>query len=212
MAKVKIPRKSISLDMTAMCDMAFLLLNFFILTAKFKAEDPLVVDTPGSVSQTILPDLNLMTISIDPQGKVFFGVSSQFVREEMFKSFAGKYQIPVSDADIKAFSFIETFGVPGNQLPQLIKLKNTDRNKPGMQSGIPIDSVNDQLKDWIAYARYANTKVAIDQGIKDLGMKIAIKGDKSTPYPVIKRVMTILQDQNLNRFNLITNLEAKPVI
>ena len=35
MPKVKIPRKSTAVDMTAMCDVAFLLLTFFMLTSNF---------------------------------------------------------------------------------------------------------------------------------------------------------------------------------
>ncbi|MFM7710399.1 MAG: biopolymer transporter ExbD, partial [Ferruginibacter sp.] len=34
MPKIKIPRKSTNIDMTAMCDVAFLLLSFFILATK----------------------------------------------------------------------------------------------------------------------------------------------------------------------------------
>ena len=41
MSRIKIPRKSTAIDMTAMCDVAFLLLTFFILTAKLKQQDPL---------------------------------------------------------------------------------------------------------------------------------------------------------------------------
>ena len=210
MAKVKVPRKSVSLDMTAMCDMAFLLLNFFILTAKFKPEDPVTVDTPGSVSETLLPDKDLMVISIDKDGRVFFGVSGQFVREEMVRNFASKYKVPLSEADVKGFSLLSTFGVEAMQLPGLLKLSNEDKNKPGVQGGVPTDSLNNQLSDWIAYARYANTKINIDKGLPDLGMKVAVKGDKGTPYPVVKRVIATLQDQNINRINLITNLEGKP--
>jgi biopolymer transport protein ExbD len=41
-------------------------------------------------------------------------------------------------------------------------------------------------------------------------LKIAIKGDKDADYEVIKRVIATLQEQNANRFNFITGLEAKP--
>ena len=36
MARAKIKRGSTTVDMTAMCDVAFLLLTFFILATKFK--------------------------------------------------------------------------------------------------------------------------------------------------------------------------------
>ena len=42
MPKVKVPRKSTNIDMTAMCDVSFLLLTFFMLTTKFKADEPVV--------------------------------------------------------------------------------------------------------------------------------------------------------------------------
>lgn len=210
MGKVKIPRKSIALDMTAMCDMAFLLLNFFILTAKFKPEDPVTVQTPGSISDSKLEDKDVMTITIDPKGHVFFGVAGQFIRKEMFNQFVANEKIPVAAGDDEKFSLMETFGVPGAQLPSLLRLGNAERNKPGLQQGIPIDSVHDELTKWVTYARYANSVVKRDKGEKDLGLKVAIRGDVGTPYPTVKRVIAILQDMNLNRINLITNMEAKP--
>ncbi len=212
MGKVKIPRKNISLDMTAMCDMAFLLLNFFILTAKFRAEDPVTVTTPGSISDAKMEEKDVMTITVDPNGRVFFGVTGQFVRAEMFKNFASKHQLAVTEEEIQKFSLIETFGAPANMIQSLIKLPTAERNKPGLQPGIPIDSLNDQLTDWVSYARYANSTEKQKKGITDLGLKIAIRGDVGTPYPTVKRVIAILQEMNLNRINLITNMEAKPVI
>ena len=46
MAKAKIKRHSTAIDMTAMCDVAFLLLTFFMLTAKAKPQETVIVDTP----------------------------------------------------------------------------------------------------------------------------------------------------------------------
>ena len=65
MPKVKIPRKSTVVDMTAMCDVAFLLLTFFMLATKFKPDEPVVVKTPSSISDIPQPDANVMLITVD---------------------------------------------------------------------------------------------------------------------------------------------------
>ena len=68
MPKHKPARKAPSIDMTAMCDVAFLLLTFFMLTAKMKPQETVVIDTPSSISETKLPEAGTLTILI---GKVF---------------------------------------------------------------------------------------------------------------------------------------------
>ena len=93
-------------------------------------------------------------------------------------------------------------GVPISGLKQLIAMKTADRSKPGVQSGVPKDSLDNQLKEWIYNSRIAN----IDINNKEL--QIAIKGDAKEEYPAIKRVMDILQDQKINNFNLVTGLRA----
>jgi biopolymer transport protein ExbD len=198
MSKVKIPRKNISLDMTAMCDMAFLLLTFFILTAKFKPDDPVVVDTPASISDVKLPDANILTISIDRSDKVYFGIDGQFDREKMLEFVAGKYKVGFTPEEIKEFSLMSSFGVPVGNLRQLLNSK--DRSK-FPQMGIPCDSAANELTDWVAYARYANPK-----------LRITIKGDVNASYNVVGKVIATLQDQNINKFNLITDLKVKPKI
>ena len=198
MAKVKIPRKSISLDMTAMCDMAFLLLTFFILTAKFKPDDPVVVDTPASISDTKLPDKDIMTISIDKKSRVFFGIDGQFDREKMLEFVAGKYKVGFTPEEIKQFSLVSSFGVPLGNLRELLSIKDKSKFE---QPGIPCDSLQNELTDWVAYARYANPK-----------LRITIKGDVDASYDVVSKVIGTLQEQNINKFNLITDLKLKPKV
>ena len=196
MAKVKIARKSVALDMTAMCDMAFLLLTFFILTAQVKPQDPVVVDTPASISDTKLPSKDIMTIAIDRNSHVFFGIDGQFDREKMLEFVAGKYKVGFTPEEIKEFSLTSSFGVPLGNLRQLLNAKDKAKFQ---QNGIPCDSLNNELTDWVAYARYANPK-----------LRITIKGDVNASYEVVEKVMNTLQDQNINKFNLITDLKAKP--
>lgn len=70
MPKHKPKRSAPSIDMTAMCDVAFLLLTFFMLTAKAKPQETVIVDTPTSISETKLPDAGTLTILVDKTGKV----------------------------------------------------------------------------------------------------------------------------------------------
>jgi len=203
MAKVKMSRKMTSIDMTAMCDVAFLLLTFFILTATAKQPEPLPVDTPASTVQTKLPESDLATITIGKKGTVFFGVTGREVRKQTLDAMSKKYKVPFSDAEMEKFALIETFGVPIENLKQVINMTSTERNKAGLQPGIPKDSLNNQLADWIQYARVAT--IAVDN--KELS--IAIKGDAKEQYPEIRKIMDILQNQKINNFNLVTGLRGK---
>ena len=199
MPKVKVPRKSTAIDMTAMCDVAFLLLTFFILTATARQPEPLPVDTPASTVKIKLPETDVATITVG-QGKIFFGVKGQQIRMNMLSRIAEKYNLQFTEQEKLRFSLIESFGVPVGNLKQLIALSGDERNKPGVQPGIPADSTDNQLNEWILAARYA-TK---EQNGTDL--RISIKGDSREEYPQIKKVIEILQEQNINKFSLITSL------
>lgn len=195
MPKVKVPRKSTSVDMTAMTDVAFLLLTFFMLATKFKPDEPVIVDTPSSISEIKLPESDIILITIDKNDRVFFGVDGQPTRETVLKRMAEKYKIAFTDKQIKEFSLMSTFGVPIAQLPQLLDMKSEDRLK-ATQAGIPCDSLNNELSDWVWQTRLVNKDV-----------RIAVKGDRETNYPVVKKVIATLQERNVNRFNFITSME-----
>lgn len=195
MPKVKVPRKSTSVDMTAMTDVAFLLLTFFMLATKFKPDEPVIVDTPSSISEIKLPDTDIMLITIDKDGRVFFGIDGQFTRAELIKKIGEKYQISFTEAEIAEFSLLSTVGVPVKDLKAFLALKAEDR-KNFTQPGIPIDSLNNEFADWVWQARLSNNNV-----------RVAVKGDQETMYPVVKQVIATLQEKKVNRFNFITSLE-----
>lgn len=194
-------KKSTRVDMTAMCDVAFLLLSFFVMTSTAKLPEPMEVDTPSSTVQTKLPESNLATLTIG-NGKVFFGVTGREVRMETLKRMADKYSLEFSENDINKFALIDNFGVDVRSLKQLIDMKNDARMKAGTQPGIPFDSINNQLADWVKISR----EVTKDLDSKDLD--IAIKGDAKEEYPTIKGVLDILQKQSKNNFFLVTGLRS----
>lgn len=199
MTKVKLPRKSTVVDMTAMCDVAFLLLTFFMLTSNFTQKEPVLVSTPSSISEIKIPERNIMTIIIDKSGQLFFGIDGQEKRIELLKKMGAAYTYTYTDKELKEFSLINGFGVPIEQMKDFLALKPDDRDLKENQLGIPYDSLNNQLKNWVRFARNVNPQ-----------LRIAIKADQALAYPVIKHVMNTLQDLDENRYNLITSLEQAP--
>lgn len=199
---IKMKKKAGSTDMTAMCDVAFLLLSFFVMTATAKIPEALPVDTPASTVQSKLPEDNLATITVG-KGKIFYDLKGREVRKVALELMGQKYGIAFTDEEAAKFALMEDVGVPITSLKQLIAMKTSDRSKPGLQPGIPKDSLDNQLKEWIYNSRIANIKV------NNKELQIAIKGDAKEGYPAIKSVMDILQDQKINSFNLVTGLRAK---
>ena len=201
MAKINIKKNAGSTDMTAMCDVAFLLLTFFVMTSTAKIPEALVVDTPVSTVQTKLPEADLATLTVG-KGKVFFDLKGREVRLRTLELMSEKYSVDFTDEDKKIFSMMDDFGVPILNLKQIIEMKAGDRSKAG-QSGIPTDSLDNQLKDWIFNARKANIEV------NEKELQVAIKGDAKEEYPAIRKVMDILQEQKINSFSLVTGLRGK---
>jgi biopolymer transport protein ExbD len=198
MGKVKVHRSSPSLDMTPMVDLAFLLVTFFMLTAAFAPTEPVVVDTPKSESEILLPDKDRMIISVAKDGRVFFDMDNQFNRKEMLKNMGEKYGVTFSEEQQNRFAVMSGFGVPIRALPQFLDMEVSEREKVA-QPGIPADSVNNELADWVVYARLTNPS----------RLRIAIKGDRDTNYKVVKQIVGTLIDRKILRFNLITGLEQE---
>ncbi len=96
MGKVKVHRATPSLDMTPMVDLAFLLVTFFMLTTKFAPDEPVQVDTPSSVSEILLPDTNIMVITVAKDGRVFFTMDGKYHRAELIKKIGETYGVTFS--------------------------------------------------------------------------------------------------------------------
>lgn len=211
MANIKTSKKSTRIDMTAMCDVAFLLLSFFIMTATAKVPEPKPVDTPASTVKAKLPERNLLTITIGDSA-VYLGMSDRETRIAALEAMSLKYNIAFTPKEIKDFSLLDSFGVPLDQLKSLLALENGKRNKPGIQEGIPYkgDISENELSDWVFYASEAVILEQQGRGVEKLKeIEVAIKGGSKEKYPVVKRVFDILQKQNVNNFYLVTSLRSE---
>ena len=127
MPKVKVPRKSTAIDMTAMCDVAFLLLTFFILTTKFRPSELAPIDIPNSTAQIPIPDKDIMMFQIAPDGKLFFGLDDQPTRLKLLDRLSSQYQLALSDKQKDAFRTLESWGMDIRQLPAFLDMDPNER-------------------------------------------------------------------------------------
>jgi len=202
MPKIKLATKSPRIDMTPMVDLFTLLLTFFILTATFRPQEAAPVDTPFSVSEKPMMDANVMTVIISKDNRIFFNVDNgpdtilKF-RPKILTEMGKRYNIEFTPDELRKFEKSGTsFGVSIQDMKAFLAAKNSDE-RIALEKGIPIDSADNQLALWILFARQVNPAV-----------QTMIKGDADSDFPVIREVLDILQDKNVNRFNLITNLRG----
>jgi hypothetical protein len=167
--------------------------------------EPATVDTPFSISETPTPDFNMMTFLLSVDGKVFMNFDNgpdtllKF-RPKILVEMGKRYGIEFTEAEQREFEkFPSSMGVPMSNMKQFLQAKDNNTRK-NFQTGIPIDSADNQLEMWILYARQVNPNI-----------QACIKGDSKTEFAVVEKVLNILQEKNVNRFNLITSLEAAKI-
>ena len=198
MGRAKLPRKSTSIDMTAMCDVAFLLLSFFILTTKFKPSEAIAVETPSSVSSKVAPNKDFVLVTIDKDGKVFLTIDDKQKREAVANSLNATKNLGIDVAAFKSASFV---GAPLSGLKTFLSL--SEENRKGDQlPGIPCkDSTDNELIIWMQVVNeaYAGSK-----------MDLLLKGDNVAKYPAFKNVLTAFKRNNIQKFQMVTNPENAP--
>jgi biopolymer transport protein ExbD len=203
MPKVKVPRKSTSVDMTAMCDVAFLLLSFFILTTKFKSDDGLGVVTPNSVSTKPASDKNVVMVTMDKEGKAYFSVGDNNTAEkqDIIDMIDQGKNLGLTAKEKAAFARSGSYvGVPFSMLKSYLDL-TADQVKNFKSPGIPLDTANNELTVWMNAATRAFTGNT---------MTLLVKGDNSAKYPTFKGVIDAFKRNEIFKFSMVTNPEGVP--
>ncbi len=175
MAKAKLKRHGFRLDMTPMVDVGFLLLTFFMLTAKFKSDnDALTISLPVAEADTTkLPDINIATISIGlsqvnpgetPDTLIYYGVANEKDRVAIFKSL----------------------------------------NRVDAKTGQPMDDAT-ILKTPEIMLKKSEVEAAVKATrLQNASMRYAINADKGLSYGYVDDIMRSMQKFGATRFNLVT--------
>ena len=200
MGRAKIKRGSTNIDMTAMCDVAFLLLSFFILTTKFKPAEAVDVSPPSSVSSKAAPQNDVFTVSIDKEGHVYADMTDE-MKGDVIQELATARNVSFSPDDIKYFKAATFIGAPISQLKQFIRLEPAAYSNPVNRPGIPVDSANNELQSWINAAINAN---------KGKKLNFLIKGDDASKYVAFKGVIEAFKKNDVYKYQLVTNPEGVP--
>ena len=197
MGRAKIKKKSTFIDMTAMSDVTVLLLTFFMLTSTFVKKEPVQVFTPASVLKSRFRKRISFRFWWTRKGKIFMSLDKQPDMKAVLEKMGEEYGVDFTPEQEKKFVTASTFGVPMRSMQKYLDLPSDQQDKLLKNEGIPCDSTDNQFKSWVRSARQVNPD-----------LRIAIKADASTPYAVIKNVMSSLQDLRENRYNLITSLKT----
>ena len=196
MARIKPKRHGVVTDMTAMCDVAFLLLTFFILTTEFKQPDVEDIVTPSSISKSKLTEGdNTMTISVTKDGRYYFSpTNNPSQRVELLEKMGEKYNITFTEQEKTAFQNTQFVGVPVAQLKAFLQLPEDQRKK--YKGSIPMDSANTQLVEWVQNNAKINREA-----------KLAVKGDGGASYDKFKVLFEGLRYIEFYKFVLVTTEE-----
>ena len=195
MPHAKLPRKSTNIDMTAMCDVAFLLLTFFMLATKFKPDEPVIVKTPASISDIPLPDIDIMLLTVDTKGRIFFAIDNKGIRQSLIEGINYDKDLKLSKEEMAAFDIDASIGIPFNQLKSYLSAppdqkKALETNAPGIPSDTSVLAPNNELAEWIKTARNTNPK-----------LRICIKADGDASYPSVQKIIKTLEGYKIFKVN-----------
>ena len=217
MAKLKIKKNDVWIDMTPMSDVMVLLLTFFMLSANFVKNEVVKVKTPSSETMAKVPTTATLDITVDPSGHVFLATDKTVTMEKALDQMLTERDVTLNKEQKQAFLQGTQIGIPMKQLPEFLAQSHENQVKLmlGDKAGIPTDSLSnreDQMSEfqlWVkalkkGYKEWYNELSDADKnGVADR-LEICIKADQSAPYGTFKKVISELQDINESRYKLVT--------
>jgi biopolymer transport protein ExbD len=223
MANVKMPKGAPTIDMTPMVDLAFLLVTFFMLAANFRSNEPVDVNVPSSIGDEEVPEKTLVLVTVDKGGRLFFNVAGDSsVRAKVLTNMISKYKVNLDKEQFDEYLKITSIGCSMQELKPYLSTDGDGRKK-FQTLGIPADSLNNQLKDWINFANLAMLEYGKAEFQKakadekpnepvkpeDFKPKFVLKVEGQAEYIRAKMAIETFRDLNLNNLNFVTSLENK---
>ena len=210
MGKVKIKKADIWIDMTPMSDVMVLLLTFFMMTSTFVTPEPVQVNTPQSQSKVKVPDVDVLNILVNTEGKVFMSMDKAPDLEQTVVAMLENNGLPaLSPVQMKKFKEDPMFGVGLKELHGYLDLPQSQMVKVLQTKGIPTDSIAGGMSEFQQWVKEAKRSAKNSNTLDSHELKICIKADARTSYKTVKKLMSELQDMEENRYQLITSYKVQ---
>ena len=189
-------------DLTALVDVAFLLLAFFLMSSRFKPAGVVEVDVPVRDARHFtckIGDAPRMTIVANQAGAVFLNFHDPRLRAQVLAQAAKASDLPLTPQAVQAFSRTEDFGGPAHRLFARLLGERDDLFPLILEEGIPISKTNSELSDWLKWGLKADSRLVCQ-----------IRADGDVAYPAVDAVVATLQSAGVNQFELLTHLTRDP--
>ncbi|MBQ8657377.1 MAG: biopolymer transporter ExbD [Prevotella sp.] len=210
MGKVKIKKSDVWIDMTPMSDVMVLLLTFFMMTSTFVTPEPVQVNTPQSQSKVKVPDVDVLNILVNPDGKVFMSMDKVPDLEQTVKVLLENNGLPaLTPTQLRNFKEDPMFGIGLRKLHSYLDKKQSERVKVLPTEGIPTDSIAGGMSEFQQWVKEAKRSARNSETLESHELKICIKADSKTSYKTVKKLMSELQDMEENRYQLITSYKVQ---
>jgi hypothetical protein len=157
-----------------------------------------------------VPDVDVLNILVNPDGKVFMSMDKVPDLEQTVKVLLENNNLPaLTPTQMKNFKEDPMFGVGLRKLHSYLDQKQSERVKLLPKEGIPTDSIAGGMSEFQQWVKEAKKSARNSETLESHELKICIKADSKTSYKTVKKLMSELQDMEENRYQLITSYKVQ---